>query len=185
MFFNILFILIAFFGQLCLAGDLYQEVEFKINNIRKNYQLKELKINKKLNFAAKSQSDWMSATRKMSHLRSNKPNSFEEYKSCDYHPVNRVINAGYYGFDELFDVAYHSKGISVNPKPISQTNVDEIVAMGKAGNQAYNTNIIVTGWMNSPGHRKAILSPVYKEMGIGISSPEYGEVYWCVVFATR
>ena len=105
--------------------------------------------------------------------------------ASDHHPVNRVANSGYYGFDELFETVVGQSGIVVNPKPATD-NIDEIIAVGKApGSEAYKPNTIVTGWMNSPGHRKAILTPKYREMGIGISSIRQGEVYWCVVFANK
>ena len=163
---------------------LNKEIFYKINRIRNNNGLVTLKINQKLNLAADSQSDWMSQVRRMDHLR-KMPDSFDKYKTCSYHPVNRVVKSGYYKFEDLFNTNYRNNHIVFEPKDIAKKNIGEIIAMSKAMDQSYNTNIIVTGWMNSPGHRKAILTPHYREMGIGISSPRYGEVYWCVVFATH
>jgi uncharacterized protein YkwD len=46
------------------------------------------------------------------------------------------------------------------------------------------TKTIVTGWMNSPGHRKSILTKHYKEMGIGVAcTPDGKDTFWCVVFS--
>ena len=167
-----------------VAGDLYLEVYQRINGVRKGHGLSALENNVQLHKAAQSQSDWMARVDRMDHLR-ERPSSFEEFKVCNHHPVNRVANSGYYGFDELFETVVGQSGIVVNPKPATD-NIDEIIAVGKApGSEAYKPNTIVTGWMNSPGHRKAILTPKYREMGIGISSIRQGEVYWCVVFANK
>ncbi len=38
---------------------------------------------------------------------------------------------------------------------------------------------VVSGWMNSAGHRANILNPAFKEIGVGRSGN-----YWCAVFAT-
>jgi uncharacterized protein YkwD len=182
-FFLIFFL--AFFQNFASADDLYSEVHRRINAIRKSNGLVVLKNNEQLRQAAQSQSDWMARVDRMDHLRP-RPSSFEEFKVCNHHPVNRVVNSGYYSFDDLFDTVYSQGGVVFNPKPAAD-NVDEIIAMGKTpgSNDAYRPDIIVTGWMNSPGHRSVILTPKYREMGIGISSIRQGEVYWCVVFANK
>ena len=125
----------------------------------------------------------MSAVGRMDHMR-EPAKSFDEFRACNHHPVNRVINSGYYNFDDLFETFKDSKGVSVRPRRETQL-VDEIVAWGRAGKDAYRTDIIVAGWMRSPGHRKAILNPAFRDMGVGITSPVNGEVYWCVVFGKR
>lgn len=180
-----IFLFLSLFSSFCHAGDLYQEIYYKINSIRKTHNLPLLTLNAKLNNAAQSQSDWMAKVRRMDHLR-EKPSSFEAFKTCNHHPVNRMINAGYVKFEDVFDVEVQSNGAFVRPKPGADSKVNEIIAAGKApGMQAYDTNIIVRGWMNSPGHRKVILTPGFEEFGIGISSPNQGEVYWCVVFGSK
>lgn len=42
---------------------------------------------------------------------------------------------------------------------------------------------IMAGWMNSPGHRAAILG-AYKEYGGGVAKAADGMLYWCSVFGT-
>lgn len=42
---------------------------------------------------------------------------------------------------------------------------------------------VMEGWMNSPGHRKNILSPSAEELGIGIVLSTKQEPYYCTVFA--
>lgn len=43
----------------------------------------------------------------------------------------------------------------------------------------------VLGWMNSPGHRKNILSPTYTHIGIGITKDQYDNIYWVQHFASK
>jgi uncharacterized protein YkwD len=44
---------------------------------------------------------------------------------------------------------------------------------------------MIDGWRNSPGHRRAILTPEFKEIGIGTActNEQDYDTYWCVVFA--
>jgi len=167
-----------------VMADLNSEVAEGINMIRASQGLGRLQINQKLNGAARSQSDWMSSVRKMEHLR-EPARSFEEYKSCNYHPANRVVNSGYFSFDELFRPRYNNGGVVVDPLPAANECVGEIIAKGAGGGpDIYRPDIILRGWMNSPGHRRCILTPSFKEFGVGVSCVS-GEVYWCVVFANR
>lgn len=54
----------------------------------------------------------------------------------------------------------------------------ENIAMG------YNTpNAVVTGWMNSSGHRDNILNSRYKETGVGIQK-NGNKIYYCQIFGT-
>ena len=177
------FVFVFLLPELCFGSDLYSEVKRALNSIRSDNGLSVLESNRMLASAAQSQSDWMSSVGRMDHMR-EPAKSFDEFKVCSHHPVNRAINFGYYRFDDLFDTYTVAKGVSVKARPEAEL-VDEIVAWGKAGKDAYRTDIIVSGWMRSPGHRKAILNPVFRDMGIGITSPVYGEVYWCVVFGKR
>lgn len=49
---------------------------------------------------------------------------------------------------------------------------------------ATQTEIVVNGWMKSPGHRKEILTAHYEEMGIGVAcTPDDPyDTFLCVVF---
>lgn len=179
----IILFLLLLVPDFCFASDLFVEVANAINSIRHEHGLPVLKHNSMLCSAAQSQADWMARVGRMDHMR-EPASSFSEYKVCNHHPVNRIANSGYLKFDDFFETFAGPEGVSVKPKPATEW-VDEIVAWGKAGEAAYRTDIIVSGWMRSPGHRKAILNPVFRDMGIGIASPAYGEVYWCVVFGKR
>lgn len=52
-------------------------------------------------------------------------------------------------------------------------------------NIAYNyrdTASVMSGWLNSPGHRANILSPGYTQIGVGVAYNGRGEPYYCQVF---
>lgn len=177
---------ICFFCNICNATDLHQDVLMKINKIRNGRGLSTLRVNAKLNFAAQSQTDWMAQVQNLSHLR-HAPTSFEEYKNGNYHPINRVINSGYFSFDKFFRVEYNpdGSGVAVHPNPETNNSIGEIIARGAGNADAFRPDIIVSGWMNSPGHRETILTPGFQEFGVGITSIRPNEVYWCVVFTKR
>ena len=42
---------------------------------------------------------------------------------------------------------------------------------------------VMTGWLNSEGHRNNILNRNYTEVGLAVSVDQVGVPYWCVVFA--
>lgn len=161
-----------------------------INHNRKLNNLNELTWNKNLSEAAQSHSNWMAKVGKMTHIQGEHPKSFYELKTCSHHPVNRIINSGYYSFEKIFFVEENPN--FVNVKEIK--NIDdvwgEIVARGISGDPRYsfNARVCVEGWMNSPGHKAQILKPTFKEMGIAITPVVRNgntEVFWCVNFGSR
>jgi uncharacterized protein YkwD len=166
------------------ASDLDAMVAKSINSIRSSSGLKPLRINPKLQAAARSQAVWMARAGRMEHLR-EPAKSPGEFLSGEYHPSNRVVKAGYFQFDELFRTDRTPNGMVFVPLPPANDNVGEIIAKGVGGPDAYNHKTVVEGWMRSPGHRKEILKECYREFGANVCSPRPGETYWCVVFAFR
>jgi len=168
------------------SQDLSSQVATGINSIRSSRGLVQLKRERRLDSAASSQADWMGSVGRMEHLR-EPARSLDEYKVCNYHPANRIVNSGYYAFDELFKIDYNpdGSGAEVHPKNIANTHVGEIIAAGRGGGpDVRRPDIILDGWMRSPGHREAILTPRFRDFGVGVAS-RGGDVYWCVVFAVR
>jgi uncharacterized protein YkwD len=41
---------------------------------------------------------------------------------------------------------------------------------------------VVTGWMNSPGHRANIMNPNFGKVGIGVYKASNGTIYWTQLF---
>jgi uncharacterized protein YkwD len=72
---------------------------------------------------------------------------------------SRLANAGYSGFDRI----------------------GENIAAGDETPEA-----VVQGWLSSPGHRRNILNPTFKDIGVGVTltTDRYG-VYWVQVFGSR
>ena len=159
-----------------------KDVANRLNQERIRHRLKPLKYNKTLEKSAQAHAEWMARNQRMEHLE-EAPASLEEHKTSNQHPANRIINAGYFSWDDLFVVETGANGHAVNPRPDTNDRVGEIIAKGAgAGHPATQPSSIVPGWMNSPGHRKTILMPQYQEFGIGTSCIG-NDTYWCVVFA--
>jgi uncharacterized protein YkwD len=160
-----------------------RDVFNRINGQRKQHHLSTLTYNKTLEKAAQAHAEWMARERKMEHLQPA-PASFEEHRTCNHHPINRAINAGYIGWDEVFTAVPGENGISVVTKPDADKHIGEIIAAGwGGGHPASHTGKIVDGWMKSPGHRKEIRTARYEEMGIGVAcTPDGKDTFWCVVF---
>lgn len=62
-----------------------------------------------------------------------------------------------------------------------------IAAAGYAGALAWGENVavgypsvgaVMTGWMNSEGHRANIMNPSYRHVGLGMATSAVGRPYW-------
>jgi len=165
-----------------------QDLFAKHNQARSRHGLEPLRYDPLLARAAQSQAEWMARGRRPvtgrpeEHLR-EKPTSPEEFRTCDWYPVNRVINAGYYRWDDMFREENGPDGVVVSPRAGTDEWVQENIAKAvNGGHPAQQTQQLIDGWMNSPGHRDNILTPHFEEMGIGTAVID-DATYWCVVFA--
>ena len=170
-----------------LAADALNETARRINAERGSHDLRPLKHNYKLAAAAQSQAEWMAKVGKMLHLRGEQPSSFVDWKKSHHHPVNRVIHAGYVEWDKLFTLKNKEGKQVLVAKPKANERVGEVIAHGdpKSGPGRFRPSVIVTGWMNSPGHRKTILTAGYEEIGVGFARTKRGDAFWCVVFGKK
>jgi len=171
----------------CLAQEapFVRDVFNRINAERVKHGLNPCTYNGKLEKAAQFHAEWMARNEKMEHLEADQePTSVEHHRTCTHHHVNRAIKAGYVGWDEVFGVERTQTGAVVHAKPGADDHVGEIVAAGwDAGHPMQQTETVVTGWMNSPGHKKEILTGHWREMGIGVAcTPDGKDTFWCVVF---
>jgi uncharacterized protein YkwD len=160
-----------------------RDVFDRINAERIQNGLQPCTYNKKLERASQFHAEWMAQNRKMEHLQ-EQAKSPEDHKTCTHHPINRAIRAGYRAWDDVFFVEHRADGRIVHTKPNANDHVGEIIAVGwKAGHPATQTETVVKGWMNSPGHRKEILTDHYEEMGIGVACTPNNDydTFWCVV----
>ena len=60
---------------------------------------------------------------------------------------------------------------------ISYRTAGENIAYGQRTPQE-----VVTGWMNSPGHRANILNANFGKIGIGVYQASNGTIYWTQLF---
>jgi uncharacterized protein YkwD len=44
---------------------------------------------------------------------------------------------------------------------------------------------VTAGWMRSPGHRRNILSPPLRDIGVGIATGTDGQIYWIIDLGLR
>lgn len=160
------------------------------NEQRARHGLEPFVYNDKLAKAAQDQAEWMARNRKPitgkpeEHLR-EQPTTPDDFKTCNWYPVNRVINAGYFAWDDMFAEETRQGGIVFHPRPGTTNMVQENIAKAfNAGHPAQQTTELIKGWMKSPGHRKNILTAHLEEIGIGTACID-ADTYWCVVFATR
>ena len=169
------------------AEDPFQETARRINAERQMHKLSKLKYNDKLAKAAQSQSDWMASVGKMEHLRGKEATSFEEWKKSNHHTANRMIHAGYFKWDELYSIEVKDGNQFLIGKPGVGERMDEVIAHGvpESGPDRFKPAVIVAGWMNSPPHRKSILTEHCDELGVGFTRTKRGDAYWCVVFGKK
>ena len=162
-----------------------QDLLQKHNAVRREHRLKPFRYNALLAQAAQSHAEWMATERKMLHLQPQAKN-LEDFRTCSHHPSNRVIRTGYLDWDDVFRLAVEDGQQVVVPLADANSLVGENIAEAKdAGHPAQQTRLMIEGWMKSPGHRHAILTPGFREIGIGTActnEPDY-DTYWCVVFA--
>ncbi len=174
-----------FMAMPAIAQDVQfvRDVAQRLNAQRMQHGLKALTYNKTLEKAAQAHAEWMARNQRMEHLQ-DAPHSLDEHRTCNQHPANRAINAGYLRWDDLFTVETRPDGAVVHAKPAANEMVSEIIAKAaNAGHPATQPATIVPGWMNSPGHRKTILTPSFREFGIGTACIG-NDTYWAVVFGT-
>lgn len=75
---------------------------------------------------------------------------------------------------------YGSPFTMINNFGIRFRAAGENIAQGQATPQ-----VVVTAWMNSPGHRANILSTNFTEIGVGYAAGGPGRHYWTQMFIRR
>jgi uncharacterized protein YkwD len=81
----------------------------------------------------------------------------------------------------------HTINAAPYPTLLSRLQAVSYAYANAAENVAWNNQSaqsVVTGWMNSAGHRANILNPNLREMGAAMARSAKGEPYWIQVFGT-
>ena len=75
--------------------------------------------------------------------------------------------------------------------PVARSTGERMAACGVTGSWGENIAAgyptpasVVSGWLNSPGHRANIENPNYVSMGAGAASSASGQLYWAHTFAS-
>jgi len=175
-----------------------QEIIRLINKERAANGLEPVAADDRLTTAAQSQADYMIKIGKMDHLQGSEPARGKNYKELkhnwtqsDWHAINRIVKAGYVPFEKIWIQVIKDGRESAALVDGIYDMIGENVAYAPAGAQdRFSPKRIVQGWMDSAGHRTAILNPRFREIGVGYSvstrktKRSQQAAAWCTVFAT-
>ena len=146
--------------------DLENRIHYLINIERENIGLRSLEYDTKLVEIARKHSKDMDENKFFDHRNLKGQNATDRGKEMGY--VCRKDYGTYYSYGLAENIFQNNLADSI----IHHKNVDY-----------YNWNTLegiaqetVKGWMNSPGHRKNILTPTFDKEGIGISISPDGRV---------
>lgn len=142
--------------------DLELEVHRLINIERQKYGLSSLSYDSRLAEIARKHSEDMVENDFFDHTN---------LKGQD--PTDRANTVGYSCHKDYGD--YYTYGIAEN---IAETPIySNVEGCGSTTSLNSLASCIVEGWMNSPGHRKNILTSEYDKEGIGIAYSSTDEAY--------
>lgn len=181
------------------SSDDRQAIIRFVNKERAAHGLVPLVEDKRLSVAAQSQADWVVKDGKSGHLQGEVPargKSYEEFlrlwSRSDWHASTRVVRAGYVTLDAIYKPTVSDGQLVIDPIDGIGELLGENVAYGAATSplERFSPERIVKEWMNSPGHRKTILCPRFREIGVGyavtsgVTSRHDQAAGWCTVFST-
>jgi uncharacterized protein YkwD len=149
------------------SSSLEKEIHILINEERWKHGLPLLAWNDALAGVAKKHSLDMAKRNYFSHYSPEGHDFLFRYKqegyACGVH-VGRTIYLG-------------AENIALNNLYDSVTTVNGAVASYDWNSQKKIAETTVQGWMNSPGHRKNILTPHFKSEGLGVVVSPDDKVY--------
>lgn len=146
--------------------ELEREVHLLVNKEREARGLSSLSWNSELSGIARGHSHDMAKRGFFSHQSPEGLGFPDRYRRAGYSCSVPQGNTIYMGAENIF-----------------QNNLyDRVVYTGREARYDWNSlrkiaETTVQGWMNSPGHRKNILTPVWRSEGIGIAVSPDDKVY--------
>ena len=126
----------------------------------------ELAWNDTLSGIARSHSRDMGKRNYFDHLSPEGKDFFTRYRQAGYSCSIRLGNVIHQGAENIALNHLYDSMTTVNGKAYYDWNSGEKIA-----------ETTVRGWMDSPGHRKNILTPHWKTEGIGVFISPDGKVY--------
>ena len=147
-------------------AQLEKEIHVLINKERKQHHLSPLAWNDALSAIARKHSSDMAKRNYFSHF-SPEGNDFSyRYKQEGYSCALPADNLIYLGAENIFQNNLYDRIVYVNNAAYYEWNTMAKIA-----------DTTVQGWMNSPGHRKNILTSLWKSEGIGVVISPDDKVY--------
>lgn len=153
-------------GPLIDITQLEKKIHYLINKERAKKGLSALLLNESLRKVARKYSEDMVERKFFSHNDPDGRSFYDRYKAegieCRIRAGNITsLGAENIAQDNLYSSYFHKDG----EKIFNWNTEDEI-----AGS-------VVKRWMNSKGHRANILTPYFKQQGIGVAFSEDGKAY--------
>jgi uncharacterized protein YkwD len=149
-----------------VIADLERQIHKLINNERKQYGLHPLAWDDTLARIARHHSSDMSTRKFFSHESPEGHDFSYRFRQEGYRCSIPVGSTRYLGAENIFQNYLFDSVIRVNGDVIYNWDSKEKIA-----------ETTVQGWMNSPGHRKNILTPYWSNEGIGVAVSPDGKIY--------
>jgi len=139
------------------ANDLEKRIHTLINRERAKQGLSQLAADNELSGIARGHSKDMASRRYFSHDSPEGHDFSYRYRRAGYSCSLRAGNTIFLGAENIFQNVRYDSVTTVNGEAFYDWNSEEKIA-----------ETTVRGWMNSPGHRKNILTPHWRSEGIGV-----------------
>jgi uncharacterized protein YkwD len=147
-------------------AQLEKEIHVLINTERKKRRLPALAWNDALSAIARKHSNDMAARNYFSHFSPEGHDFSYRYKQGGYSCALPGDGRIYLGAENIFQNNLYDRVVYVNAAAYYEWNTMAKIA-----------ETTVRGWMNSPGHRKNILTPSWRSEGIGVAISPDDKVY--------
>ncbi len=148
------------------VSELEKRIHHLINEERQKHGLSALAWNSTLSRIARKHSSDMAKRNYFSHHSPEGHDFLYRYKQDGYACSVSVDDRLYLGAENIFQNYLYDRIVYVNDVPHYDWN-----------SMAKMAETTVQGWMNSPGHRKNILTPHWKTEGIGVVISPDDKVY--------
>lgn len=148
------------------ANDLERSIHTLINREREKHGLSPLAGDDVLARIARGHSKDMASRRYFSHDSPEGHDFSFRYRQEGYTCSLRIGNTIHMGAENIFQNIRFNSITTVNGEAFYDWNSEEQVA-----------ETTVRGWMDSPGHRKNILTPHWRSEGIGVFLSPDDKVY--------
>lgn len=147
-------------------AELEQQIHARINDERRNQGLSPLSWNSALSRIAGKHSRDMAKKKYFAHQSPEGYGFSDRYQKDGYSCSIPVKNLIYTGAENIFQNNLYDRIVYVNGVARHGWNSMQKIA-----------ETTVKGWMNSPGHKKNILTPHWRSEGIGIFIAPDDKVY--------